>query len=133
MVNGEPLHKPRLSLSALRVKLSAVGPRWLYPLPLVPFVTEFVETGALPTSVRGWLTEVVAGIVIAVLILKVLRQHELVVAQARTDALTGLWNRLVFREAIEVECKRALRARQPLSLVFIDLDHFKATNHRHGR
>jgi diguanylate cyclase (GGDEF)-like protein/PAS domain S-box-containing protein len=53
-------------------------------------------------------------------------------AQARTDALTGLDNRRSFDEAMSVEWARAARDRKPLSLLMIDLDHFKRYNDRYG-
>ena len=51
---------------------------------------------------------------------------------ATTDALTGLRNRRKFDQTIEHEWQRALRHRNPLSLLMIDADHFKAYNDTHG-
>jgi diguanylate cyclase (GGDEF)-like protein len=51
---------------------------------------------------------------------------------ARTDALTGTANRRVWQESLDRELMRAGRAHQPLSVVLIDLDNFKAYNDRHG-
>jgi diguanylate cyclase (GGDEF)-like protein len=51
---------------------------------------------------------------------------------ATTDSLTGLSNRRHFDNAIRLESQRAQRAQAPLSLLMIDLDHFKAYNDRHG-
>ena len=52
--------------------------------------------------------------------------------RADTDALTGVLNRAGFNEAFSREFSRARRYRQPLSLVLLDLDHFKTVNDRHG-
>ncbi len=52
--------------------------------------------------------------------------------QATTDPLTGLGNRRQFFKEAGREIKRARRYGQPLSLVAIDLDHFKLVNDRHG-
>jgi len=52
--------------------------------------------------------------------------------RADTDALTGVANRQAFDEAIAREVARARRFRQPLSVVLLDLDHFKQVNDRHG-
>jgi diguanylate cyclase (GGDEF)-like protein len=49
-------------------------------------------------------------------------------AAARTDELTGVANRRVWNERLEQEMARARRDEQPLSLVLIDLDNFKAYN-----
>jgi diguanylate cyclase (GGDEF)-like protein/PAS domain S-box-containing protein len=48
------------------------------------------------------------------------------------DPLTGLANRRKFAERFEYDMARAVRARTPLSLLMIDIDHFKAINDRHG-
>ncbi|MES1148418.1 MAG: diguanylate cyclase, partial [Bradyrhizobium guangdongense] len=51
---------------------------------------------------------------------------------ATTDALTGLRNRRKFDATIEIEWRRAMRQRTPLSVLMIDADHFKAYNDTHG-
>jgi diguanylate cyclase (GGDEF)-like protein len=51
---------------------------------------------------------------------------------AMTDGLTGLANRRRFDIVIEKEWQRANRAQQPISLLMIDADHFKAFNDRYG-
>jgi two-component system cell cycle response regulator len=47
---------------------------------------------------------------------------------AVTDPLTGLYNRGYLQEALTVELRRAQRYRRPLTLVLLDLDHFKQVN-----
>ncbi len=51
---------------------------------------------------------------------------------ATTDALTGLANRRRFDKVIQSEWNRMRRAGQPLALLMIDADYFKAYNDRHG-
>ena len=51
---------------------------------------------------------------------------------ARHDGLTGLYNRHEFDEALEREFSRAQRTDVPLSLVLIDVDHFKEVNDTRG-
>jgi diguanylate cyclase (GGDEF)-like protein len=51
---------------------------------------------------------------------------------ARTDELTGLWNRRYFFEMAQREVERARRYRLPLAVLMLDLDHFKAFNDRFG-
>jgi diguanylate cyclase (GGDEF)-like protein len=51
---------------------------------------------------------------------------------ALKDTLTGLYNRRYFLQILDYELNRAKRYRQPLSLVFIDLDHFKQINDTFG-
>jgi diguanylate cyclase (GGDEF)-like protein len=51
---------------------------------------------------------------------------------AATDPLTGLLNRRAFNGAFERELDRAHSTQLPLTLVLIDIDHFKLINDRHG-
>ncbi len=48
------------------------------------------------------------------------------------DELTRVYNRRHFQNILEMECKRARRFQRPLSLLMIDVDHFKKFNDGHG-
>jgi diguanylate cyclase (GGDEF)-like protein/PAS domain S-box-containing protein len=52
--------------------------------------------------------------------------------QSVRDPLTGLWNRRWFLDAAHKEMKRAGRIGTELSLVSLDVDHFKLFNDHHG-
>lgn len=52
--------------------------------------------------------------------------------QALTDGLTGCFNRRSFELQLEKDLQVATRSRQPLSLVMIDVDHFKRVNDSFG-
>ena len=52
--------------------------------------------------------------------------------EARRDALTGLPNRRALMARIAEALIDARQTRRPLSLIFLDLDHFKAINDHHG-
>jgi len=52
--------------------------------------------------------------------------------QAGEDPLTALANRRRFDRKLERVCKQAVRDRQPLALVMIDVDFFKLYNDRYG-
>jgi diguanylate cyclase (GGDEF)-like protein len=58
--------------------------------------------------------------------------HETVERQAVTDELTGLFNRRRFQEAMATEVERSKRFGQPVGLVLLDLDDFKAVNDTYG-
>lgn len=49
-----------------------------------------------------------------------------------SDRLTGAWNRAHFDHVINVELGRSVRYRQPASLIFFDIDHFKRVNDTYG-
>jgi diguanylate cyclase (GGDEF)-like protein len=51
---------------------------------------------------------------------------------ARTDALTGAANARTFYEVAAAESERSLRNGRPLTLAYLDLDHFKQLNDRLG-
>ena len=53
-------------------------------------------------------------------------------ATARTDVLTGLPNRRAFDEVLEREWSRSNRSGEPLSVLMIDVDHFKVYNDHYG-
>jgi diguanylate cyclase (GGDEF)-like protein len=48
------------------------------------------------------------------------------------DGLTGIANRRLLDETLDQEAKRAARSGRPLSLLMIDIDHFKPFNDEHG-
>ena len=52
--------------------------------------------------------------------------------RARTDALTGLWNRMHFGEQLTRVLAEADRYEHPVSLVLVDIDHFKKVNDTWG-
>ncbi len=52
--------------------------------------------------------------------------------QAVTDTLTGLYNRALLQDSLETAIHQSLRAQTPISLIMIDIDHFKEINDRYG-
>ncbi len=61
-----------------------------------------------------------------------LRLRESLEQQSVRDPLTGLYNRRYLEATIERELSRALREQAALSVIMLDLDHFKAINDDHG-
>ncbi len=51
---------------------------------------------------------------------------------SKTDPLTGLANRKHLNDFLMVEWKRGLRSQKPMSVLLIDIDHFKQYNDRYG-
>ena len=56
------------------------------------------------------------------------KKNLLLKKMARTDMLTGLYNRMRFTEFVEQEIARARRTGEESCLVMLDLDHFKSVN-----
>ncbi|HHT8994863.1 TPA: sensor domain-containing diguanylate cyclase [Burkholderia cenocepacia] len=61
-----------------------------------------------------------------------MRAESELILLARTDGLTGLSNRRSFGEVLDREWRRARRTRSVFSLLFVDVDRFKAYNDTYG-
>ena len=83
----------------------------------------------LPSATRGLLSLLAAE---AGVVLQRLELQDQLAAAAHTDSLTGLANRRTFDDALARELSRAARDDEDLTLVLLDLDHFKAYNDTHG-
>jgi diguanylate cyclase (GGDEF)-like protein len=60
------------------------------------------------------------------------RVHEEAQRLSLTDPLTGLWNYRYLRESLRREVERASRFSRMLSVLVLDLDHFKDVNDTYG-
>ena len=58
--------------------------------------------------------------------------HEAIFDLVTRDGLTGVANKRKFDEELEREFARARRYKRPLSVIFMDVDHFKKVNDTHG-
>jgi diguanylate cyclase (GGDEF)-like protein len=63
---------------------------------------------------------------------ELLRKEVFLERQVMTDPLTGLYNRRYLYERLGTELRRAQRYHRPLSLILVDLDHFKGVNDEYG-
>jgi diguanylate cyclase (GGDEF)-like protein len=63
---------------------------------------------------------------------ELLKAREALRDQATHDGLTGLLNRTTILETLDDELARGARACQPVSVLMVDLDRFKAINDTHG-
>lgn len=85
-----------------------------------------VATGALCAGIL-WLTLLLGR--------ELRRRHEAeqsLASLAATDSLTGLANRRRLDQVLRTEWARAQRNGNPLAVLMVDVDHFKAFNQRHG-
>ncbi len=82
------------------------------------------------------LSMVAAALLIALGIADRLRDQRRALSEAerhaQIDSLTGVLNRRSLVERLDVACKRARARSLPISLLFIDLDHFKEINDTFG-
>jgi diguanylate cyclase (GGDEF)-like protein len=82
------------------------------------------------------LSMVAASVLVALGVADRLREQRVALTEAerraQTDALTGVLNRRSLIERLDAACIRARARGLPISLLFIDLDHFKQINDSHG-
>jgi diguanylate cyclase (GGDEF)-like protein len=64
--------------------------------------------------------------------LQILQQRRQLEQLSLVDSLTEIPNRRRFSQVLEQEWRRCLRKQEPLSLVVVDVDHFKLYNDSHG-
>ena len=60
------------------------------------------------------------------------RFQDMLAQRAMIDGLTGLWNRTHFEMRLQDEVAATQRYDRPLSLIMLDVDHFKKLNDNHG-
>ena len=100
---------------------------------------------SLDQPVRGFLIGSLATLVAATPLVQVMilraREGELrdlerlastIRERARLDSLTELPNRAALDDRLAEEVERSVRYRQPLSVLFLDIDHFKSINDARG-
>jgi diguanylate cyclase (GGDEF)-like protein len=84
----------------------------------------------------GWIIMLLMLLSIAVVFSAILLVNQTIAARlreaARRDALTNALTRRALDEAAEIEIVRSLRHAMPLSLLLLDIDHFKSINDRFG-
>ena len=89
-----------------------------------------------PTPFQGALLVMAAAAAImgtfAFLLLQKERAEGEAMRLATMDPLTGAYNRRTFHEIAERELSRIFRAGQPLSMIVVDLDHFRQVNETFG-
>jgi diguanylate cyclase (GGDEF)-like protein len=63
---------------------------------------------------------------------KLRQENSALKVESERDALTGVYNRRAFEDAVEREFSAASRSSWPLSVIFVDIDHFNGINDTHG-
>ncbi len=88
---------------------------WLASTSLLALIIAVIPVALLAGVVRRWRS-----------------RDEMLLDIARLDPLTGVANRRYFFDRLEIELHRAERYASPVSLLLLDLDHFKRVNDDHG-
>jgi two-component system cell cycle response regulator len=63
---------------------------------------------------------------------RIINLEQRILKLATTDSLTGVLNRRAFMERMNEEIQRAKREGTPISLILMDIDHFKKVNDTYG-
>jgi len=74
----------------------------------------------------------VLALIISGLVIFVGRAFDTTERESLSDPLTGLANRRFLQEILLRELRRAQRSNQPVALMIVDIDHFKAVNDTYG-
>jgi diguanylate cyclase (GGDEF)-like protein len=105
----------------------------------LPFVIDGVGDFALLVAATAWdhFGEVPEEVLVALQghvqsALANAHRYDAIRRQVITDHLTGLCNRRHFTNRAREETERSLRYQQPLSVLMVDIDHFKHFNDRYG-
>jgi diguanylate cyclase (GGDEF)-like protein len=119
-----------VALGALGIT-SAIRQRWLLGALAIP--APILLSLALLHGANLWFAPVAATAgFIGMLLFWTLWQMRYWRHQANRDPLTGLANRMRFEETLRQETDAARRSGRPLTLLLIDVDHFKSCNDSHG-
>jgi diguanylate cyclase (GGDEF)-like protein len=121
-----PPHKQLLAV-AVYFPVTMIMLYW-YKQPPIPLYTSNVSFIVLLTIVSGYLISVR------------IHRYRLLALEARielekqvaTDPLTGIANRRAFMDWARSELARVERKQHPVSLMMLDIDHFKAVNDHYG-
>ncbi|HVK98518.1 MAG TPA: GGDEF domain-containing protein [Dongiaceae bacterium] len=112
---------------------------WTKAFPYAPLLQTPIFVGEQLTPWWAfWLRVVYSMIAIPMVALFFLfahlmeREKQMLEQLVRTDSLTGLANRREFMQRFEMELHRHERKGKPLSLLLMDVDHFKRINDSHG-
>lgn len=104
-----------------------------YPLATLVAQSEWDVQSSWRAELRSHAI-IIACVMIVVVVLggHLINANRMLTSQAMQDGLTGLPNRRFFDATLEREFRRAARSREPISIIMIDVDHFKDYNDRYG-
>jgi diguanylate cyclase (GGDEF)-like protein len=106
--------------------------QWPYLLTLAPLAAEWSQTHGLNTGWTGVAIQMILSLTTLILVVVIQAQRRALSESAITDRLTGLYNSRHLRAELDRQTAFSRRVGAPLSLIFLDVDDFKAVNDRHG-
>ena len=123
---------PRIELGEHRLALPPLMPVCFALIAVA--LTGFAAIGDLNplATALAFMTLLAVVVRLGVTLISLTRQHRDLAALASTDALTGLTNHRAFHERLAQELARARRQNDPLSVIALDIDHFKSINDTYG-
>ncbi|HSH85063.1 MAG TPA: diguanylate cyclase [Guyparkeria sp.] len=107
----------------------------LSDVPILFMSTEERDQPRLEAKLKGgddFLNKSIAGEDLIRMVRYRAQRYRQARTERRTDSLTGLLNHRAITAMVDSELDRAIRQEQPLSVVMIDIDHFKTVNDSHG-
>jgi diguanylate cyclase (GGDEF)-like protein len=122
-------------LVATAVRLTTPETRWLALLldaDVVQLAGVEVCGGVVVTALVAQSPLLILAALPPMMMLQRSLSHAQLRAAARTDTKTGLLNAGTWHRETVREIARAARGQQPLSILLIDVDHFKAVNDTHS-
>lgn len=121
----------RAAAAVILVYAVLLGSRFTYALVSPGLTTSFVQD---PFQIGVFIISMIYGYALTMaLVLVLFREKQVELSDlAEQDPLTGLFNRLSLDTIAQREMQRALERQGTLSLLLIDLDHFKDINDRFG-
>ncbi|MEM5318250.1 GGDEF domain-containing protein [Paraburkholderia sp. JHI869] len=137
-----------IAIVLVKGRLRLVLDLWIVVALLASLVDAALNTLSIERFTLGWYVARVfsmfaPGVLVCVLVWEVTalyrqlaEDHATLIRASARDALTRVYNRSYFDEQFRQAFERAARSGQPLSLVMLDVDHFKHYNdafgHLHG-
>ena len=129
---GRRMRSRALVVAAFALIAVVLYSRGLTSVMFAQPLAAFLSPG--PIGAAGFVLAAAAAMVssFAFLALHNERAENEALRMATMDPLTGAYNRRTFHEIAERELSRARRYGQPLSIIVLDIDHFRALNEKHG-
>lgn len=124
-----------LLLVSTAIRLTDVTVRWrdlLADREMLTLSGVEVATGVAVTALVAQTPALLIVTLPAIILLHRSLLHAQLTAAARTDAKTGLLNAVAWQRELDRDLARCVREHRPLSVLLLDLDHFKRVNDSYG-